>query len=965
MVERDYYQMKAQEVLDTLSTSEKGLPRAEAKKRLQKYGKNELRAKIRVPLWLVFLSQFRELLILILTLGGFISYFIGNYRDGSIIFIIVFVNAIIGFLHEHKAGKIVDKLKSLIRSPAKAIRGGELVEISQENVVPGDIVHIEAGDKLPADVRLIEVNGLKTNDFALTGESVPQEKHHDAINEEVSLADRDNMAYAGTTVATGSATGVVVATGMDTETGKIAGMTEEAGEIKTPLQRELRRLANQLTVAVGIISAGLFVLGMVQDFSLYMSLVYALGVAMAMVPQALPAQVTVALSTGSNLLADRNAVVKNLPSVETLGSTTVICTDKTGTLTKNEMTVQSVWFNGKRYEVTGIGYEPEGDVLDEGGKTLSKEHIEEIEMIMDAATMSSNAEIHEPDEEHASWYPIGDPTEAALITLSTKLGTRSPKEDEENLELQEFSFDSEVMRMSSVRKFGDEVRLAVKGSTNSVLSISAHFYKDGENVPITEGDREKIKAINEEYSRGGMRVLAIAHRPLDSKKGEYSREDVEKDVIFLGLMAMIDPPKEGVREAIEDARKAHIRVFILTGDHPETAQAVGREIGLPEPGEATPVITGRELKEMDEKNLKKVLQKNQSIIFARVDPEDKLQIVKVLEAQGEIVAVTGDGVNDAPALRRAHIGVAMGQRGNDVAKEASRLVLLDDNFSTLVHAIRGGRTIYNNLKKTVFASLTTNVGELAVVLLGLLGAALWNYPIPILAGQILAIDLLGEIGPLTLLTFDPPDKDVMTRRPRKPEEHMLNIFAGTEITLLGILMGGLAFLNFFLFMSREGITLTIDSVGTMDYFKATALSYATIVFCQFFNILQRRSERTSLFNRNFFTNTILLYATVISIGLVSLAIYGPYINDFLSFGPITVTDWLFVLGAAVIFLGIFEVLKFFKRIRRTRAAKEYEGSVAGYLKEGTSDVIDRAERVLRGKLEGKPLEPRRSSAKRK
>jgi len=926
MKERDYYQMRAQEVLDALGTSEKGLSRAEAKKRLQKYGKNELRAKIRVPLWLLFLSQFKELLILILILGGFISYFIGNYRDGSIIFIIVFVNAIIGFLHEHKAGKIVDKLKSLIKSPAKAIRDGELMEIPQENLVPGDIVHIEAGDKLPADVRLIEVSGLKTNDFALTGESVPQEKQHDEITEEVSLADRNNMAYAGTTVATGSAAGVVVATGMDSETGKIASMTEQAGEIKTPLQKELRRLANQLSIAVAVISAGLFVLGIIQDFSLYMSLVYALGVAMAMVPQALPAQVTVALSTGSNQLADRNAVVKNLPSVETLGSTTVICTDKTGTLTKNEMTVQSLWFNGKTYEVTGIGYEPEGDVLNEDGKPLSEKHIEEIEVIMDAATMSSNAEVHEPDEEHASWYPIGDPTEAALIALSTKLGTRSRKEDEENPELQEFSFNSDLMRMSSVRQFGNDLRLAVKGSTNSVLSISAYIYKDGENIPITEGDREKIKATNEDYSKGGMRVLAIAHRLLDSKKGEYEREDVETDVIFLGLMAMIDPAKEGVREAIEDAHKAHIRVFILTGDHPETAQAVAREIGLPEAGKATPVITGTQLKEMEKKKLKKVLQKNQSIIFARVDPEDKLQIVKVLEEQGEIVAVTGDGVNDAPALRRAHIGVAMGQRGNDVAKEASRLILLDDNFSTLVHAIRGGRGIYNNLKKTVFASLTTNVGELALVLLGLMAAALWNYPIPILAGQILAIDLLGEIGPLTLLTFDPPDKDVMTRLPRKPEEHMLNIFAGTEITLLGILIGGLAFLNFVLFMGREGITLTVDSVGTMDYCKATALSYATIVFSQFFNILQRRSERISLFNRNFFSNRILLFSIVISIGLVSLAIYGPYISDFLSFGPITLTDWLFILGAAVIFLGIFEALKFFKRSRRSHFVYRRGGS---------------------------------------
>ncbi|MBU1451358.1 MAG: HAD-IC family P-type ATPase [Proteobacteria bacterium] len=910
------YQMEAQEAIEAMNSGEKGLSSAEAAKRLQKYGNNQLQAKIRVPLWLVFLSQFKELLIFILILGGLISFFIGNYRDGSIIFIIVLVNAVIGFLHERKAGKIIDKLKTLIKSPAKVMRDGKLMEISQENLVPGDIVQIEAGDKLPADLRLININGLKTNDFALTGESVPQEKKLDAIEGEVALGDRVNMAYAGTTVANGSATGVVVATGMRTETGKIAGMTEEAGESETPLQKELGRLANQLTVTVVVISVGLFVLGLAQEFSLYMSLVYALGVAMAMVPQALPAQVTVALTTGSNMLADRNAVVKDLPSVETLGSTTVICTDKTGTLTKNEMTVQSLWFDGKKYSVTGTGYEPKGEVLNEAGDPLVQEHIDRIEVIMDAATMSSNAETHEPDQEHAFWYPVGDPTEAALITLSTKLGTRSSKEDEENPELQEFSFNSELMRMSSVRRFGDELRLAAKGSTASILSISTHIYKDGEEVPFSDQQKQEINALNEEYSRNGMRVLAIGCRRLASQEEEFAREDVERDLVFLGLMAMIDPPKEGVKEAIADAQAAHIRIYILTGDHPDTAMAVGREIGLHEPGEGSPVIIGTELKQMDDDSLKKLFKEKQSAIFARVDPEDKLRIVKVLEEQGEIVAVTGDGVNDAPALKRAHIGVAMGQRGNDVAKEAARLVLLDDNFSTLFHAIQEGRTIYSNLKKTIFASLTTNVGELIVVLLGLLAAALWGYPIPILAGQILAVDLLAEIGPLTFLTFDPPDKDVMTKRPRKPGEYMLNLWGAVEISFLGILIGGLAFLNFFLFMQREGITLTMDSVNSMIYFKATTLSYATIVFCQFFNILQRRSERGSLFSRNFFTNKILLYSILVSIGLVSLAVYGPYLSDFLSFGPIQFVDWMYVMGAAVFYLLVYEALKLFKRSRR-------------------------------------------------
>jgi Ca2+-transporting ATPase len=907
------YQLDAQETIAALNTSEKGLTSDEAAKRLREHGKNQLQAKIRIPLWLVFLAQFKELLIFILILGGLISFIIGNYRDGAIIFIIVLINAVIGFLHERKAGKIIDKLKTLIKSPAKVVREGKLTEVSQENLVPGDIVEIEAGDKLPADLRLININGLKTNDFALTGESVPQEKKLDAISEDVVLGDRINMAYAGTTVADGSATGVVVATGMQTETGKIAGMTEEAGETETPLQKELGRLANQLTVTVAIISVGLFALGLAQEFSLYMSLVYALGVAMAMVPQALPAQVTVALTTGSNLLADHNAVVKDLPSVETLGSTTVICTDKTGTLTKNEMTVQSLWFDGRKYSVTGIGYEPTGEVLDESGNKLGQDDIDRLEVIMDAATMSSNAEIHEPDKEHAFWYPIGDPTEAALITLSTKLGTRSSKEDEENPELQEFSFNSELMRMSSVRRFGDELRLAVKGSTASILEICSHIYARGEEQDLSDGQKEEIQNLNEEYSSNGMRVLAIGYRKLASQKDEFEREEAERDIVFLGLLAMIDPPKEGVKQAIADAQAAHIRVYILTGDHPDTALAVGQEIGLHDPGEEASVIIGTELKQMDDDSLKQLFKKKQSAIFARVDPEDKLRIVEVLEEQGEIVAVTGDGVNDAPALKRAHIGVAMGQRGNDVAKEAARLVLLDDNFSTLFHAIQEGRTIYGNLKKTIFASLTTNVGALILVLLGLLAAALWSYPIPILAGQILAVDLLAEIAPLTFLTFDPPDEDVMTQKPRKPGEYMLKLWNGIEISFLGVLMGAFAFLNFFLYMQRQGITLTVDSIESMDYFMATTLSYATIVFCQYVNILQRRSERSSLIDRNFFTNKILLYSILGSIVMVCLAIYAPYFSDFLSFGPANVVDWLFILGSAGIYFLVFEAIKFYKR----------------------------------------------------
>ncbi|MBN1885098.1 MAG: cation-transporting P-type ATPase [Candidatus Krumholzibacteriota bacterium] len=914
--------MQGRDVIDALGSSMDGLTAGEAKSRLRTYGRNELQARMQAPVWFLFLRQFRELLVIILVLGGLTSLLIGDYRGGTIIFLIVLVNAVIGFTQEYRAGKIVDALKVMLRSGVKVRRDGELVEINPELLVPGDIIVIDEGDTLPADVRLLKSSSFKTNDFALTGESVPREKTTDPVAEDAGLADRTNMAYAGTSVAAGNAVGIVVATGMSSETGRIAGMTQETGASVTPLQEEMRDLARKLTVVVVIISILLFAFGLLQDFSIYVSLAYALGVAMAVVPQALPAQVTVALATGSGRLAKRKAVVKSLPSVETLGSTTVICTDKTGTLTRNEMTVRAVWFDGADHQVTGSGYEPAGEILDESGERLGQEAIDEMEILLDAATMASNAEIHEPDEDHADWYGVGDPTEAALIALSTKLGTRSPKEDEENPELQEFPFDSERKRMSSVRRFGDKVALAVKGSLDGILSISTHIYRDGEAVPITAEDEQRLREINERYSENGMRVLAVGRRDLDAKTGDFAIEEAERDITLLGLVAMIDPPKEGVPEAIGEALKAGIRIFILTGDHAITARAIANEVGLVGHDELQDV-GGVELKEMDDDALKRILSENASIIFSRVDPEDKLRIVSLLVDSGEIVAVTGDGVNDAPALRKAHIGVAMGKTGTDVAKEASTLILLDDSFSTLVEAIREGRTIYGNLRKTVFSTLTTNTAELTLVVCGLVAVALGNLPIPILAVQILAIDLLGQIMPLTFLTFDPPERGVMRRRPRDPASRMLNAASGIEVMSLGALIGGLAFANFLLFMQREGIRLTMGDTGAA-YLRVTALTYATIVFCQYVNTMERRHHLASLFSRTFFTNRILLGSILASIGIVIVAMYGPFVRDFLRFGGLRFSDWVSVGISCVVFACAWEVLKLVRRLRGS--GDESEGS---------------------------------------
>lgn len=942
--EKDYYRMTVDEVFEELDTSEEGLSREEGNRRLEKYGKNELKAKLKTPKWLMLLSQFKELLVLVLIVAGIISLFLGSYRNAIAMFIIVVVNAVIGFAQQYKAEQIVDKLRSLIKSPARVKQDGEMKEISQDELVPGDFVVLDEGDKIPADMRIIESFNLKTNDFSLTGESMPQEKHSNAIKEEVTLADRDNMAYVGTTVASGNAKGIVTATGMDTEMGKIADMTQETIDIKSPLQEELEVLARNLTLIVIFISASLFFVAQWQGLSLTVSMIYAIGISVSSVPQALPAQVTVALSTGSNRLANRKAVVKNLSSVETLGSTTVICTDKTGTLTKNEMTVKKAWFNGNEYQFSGLGYKPEGSIHDEEGNELTQEQINEIEIMMDAATMASNAEIHAPDDEHDGWYPIGDPTEAALVTMSTKIGTRSKKEDEENPELIEFPFDSERKRMSSIREIKEKysdgkvakafegdtegmVVLAMKGATDSILDISKHIYRDGEAAEITEKDKEEIRKVNEKYSEKAMRVLAIAYRPLRAGGKDYTEEEVERDVIFLGLVGMIDPPKEGVKEAVRGCHEAHIRTFIMTGDHAITAEAVGKEIGLSGEDDSSPVITGQELKKMSDDELVKEMEHTDSLIFSRVDPEDKLRIVNLLEEEGEIVAVTGDGVNDAPALKRAHIGVAMGEKGTDVAKEASELVLLDDSFPTLVHAVREGRTIYNNLKKTVLASMTTNGAELTTVLaglaaIGLLGWGAWA--IPILVIQILAIDLLAEVMPLTFLTYDPPSKALMQSPPRDRDEHILDRFTSTEVIFFGLLIGLLAFGNFWLYMSREGIPLSLDveniknTVHALDYAKATTISYLTIAYCQFMNIMSRRYQYTSIFNKNFFSNKIILYSILGSIGLVFLGVYGPGISDFLEFANIGLEGWIQVLAAAGIFLSAHEVLKAIKRWRRNR-----------------------------------------------
>jgi P-type Ca2+ transporter type 2C len=910
LADKTCYQMSVEEILTRFNTKADGLSESEAVNRLSQNGKNELSTGKKIPAIVKFLLQFKDVFMVVLLIAASLSFIIGSFSDGIIMLAIAMVNAVVGFLQEYKAEQIMESLEKLVQSPSKVYRDGDLKEIHQSELVVGDVISLEEGDKIPADIRIIESFNLRTNDVSLTGESMPQEKHSNIISDEVSLPDRDNQAYLGTNVAAGSAKGVVIATGMATEMGKIANLTQEEEKSKSPLQMELGVVAKRITIFAVIVSILIFLGSIWLGQKLQFALVYALGIAVAVVPQALPMQITVALTKGVNRLAKKNAVVKKLSSVETLGSTNVISTDKTGTLTKNEMTVQKVWFSGAEYSITGLGYKPEGKILDSDEKELTAQQIDEIEIMFDAATMASNAEIHAPDENHPGWHPIGDPTEAALITLSTKLGTRSPKEDIENPELHEFSFDSVRKRMSSIRQFGEEQALTMKGALDSILSISKHIWKDGRSVAITKEDVSQLQELSDNYSRQAMRVLAVAYRKLDPDLKDYVLEEVERDVTILGLVAMIDPPKEGVRDAIDQAHHAHISTFIMTGDHAITAQAVGKEIDLSETGEDVDVITGQELSKLSDKDLSILMDDNHSLIFSRVSPEDKLRIVKILKSQNKIVAVTGDGVNDAPALKSAHIGVAMGQMGTDVSKQAAELVLLDDSFPTLVHAIREGRIIYNNLKKTVIASLTSNGAELTVVLLGLLGVSLFKWPLPILAIQILAIDLFAEILPLTALAFDHGSKELMTRPPRNQEEHIVNKRSSTEIIILGFIMGLLAFLNFGFFIRRLGINLDPEHYL---YARATTVCYTTIAFTQFVNILSRRYDLKTIFSTNIFNNRNMVLAIIFSVGMCLIAIYTPGLNTFLKFAPLEFSDWLTILAASAIFLTAHEVIKIFKR----------------------------------------------------
>ncbi|MEI6237802.1 MAG: cation-transporting P-type ATPase, partial [Candidatus Saccharibacteria bacterium] len=842
-------------------------------------------------------------------ISSVLSIYLGDVRTAVILITIVLINASIGFFQEFKAEKIMDSLKALVVAEAKVYRDGKLQIIAAGTIVPGDIMYVEEGDSVPADGRIFDEEELATNDFALTGESNPSRKFTHIIRGITGIGDRRNLVFMGTTVASGNAKCIVIDTGMTTELGRIANLSQATKPGLSPLQREMNNLASRITIATVILAIILVAISLGAHLGIKDAFIFAIGIASAMIPQGLPAEVNTSLAQAANKLAKSRALVKKLSAVETLGATSVICTDKTGTLTKNEMTVEQITMLDQHYVVSGSGYETNGQIHHENGMALGNKELKTLNRFFATGFFASNARVVPPDAHHNSWYCLGDPTEGSLVVLARKAGIDTNALDESSPELKEFPFDSARKRMSSVRQYEGKLTVFVKGAPETILDKCSHILCKDKVRPITVSDRNLIASQNDMYANKAMRNLAYAYKEL-SPKTDYKIHDpdvVEHDLIYMGLVSMIDPVRPEVAEAMQAARDAHIKISIITGDYAPTAKAIAVRAKLADKAEDIIVVGGEELPKMPDNQILELVLKG-SIIFSRVSPEDKLRIVDLVRSANHVVAVTGDGINDAPALKRADIGVAMGKIGTDVAKQSAEIILLDDSFHTLVSAIQQGRGVFQNIKKATLSCLTSNFGELILVLTGLAAASLFGIPAAISVVLILAIDLIAELFPIAALGWDTPEKALMKEYPRSIKEHIFNRYAIADLVVTGSIMGGLAYANFLYFAHRNNIEPSAYLQNTHLYATAITLTYVTIVSCQIINILIRRSQSFTI-SRYMFTNLHLWFAIALSIFCILNIVYNPWIQKIFNSAPLNIADWSYVFLAALLFFIVRETIK--------------------------------------------------------
>ncbi len=884
MSENAWHTLKINEVYKILETSEDGLRTERAKKILSEVGPNELSSGKKISLFSIFIRQFKSFLILILIIAALISFAVGEISDAAVITIILLINALLGFFQEYKAEKAVEALKKMTAPKAIVLRDGVRKEIFSRELVPGDIVYLEEGRQVPADVRLIESENLKVDESILTGESLPVSKEVCTIKKEVPLSEMKNMTFFGTYVTYGHGVGVVVRTGMETQMGKIAELVKETREEETPLKKKLNSLAKSLGIVILVIIAFVFLLNFyVHSKDIIEIFILAIAMAISAVPEGLPMVVTLTLALGMQEMAKKNAVVRKLMAVETLGATTVICSDKTGTLTENEMTVTEVYVDNKSIKVTGVGYAPKGDFII-GQSPVKPSQSKSLSALIEIASLCNNARLI---KEKDSWKVVGDPTEGALLSLAGKAGVSPDKLKIKKEMILEVPFSSERKMMSVIYKEKKTISY-VKGAPEKVIGRCTHILENGKVRKLLSKDKKKLVEISERMAGKPLRVLAFAYKQLPKLK-EYSFKDSEFGLTFVGFAGMVDPPRVGVKKSIKKCHDAGIRVVMITGDHKTTAVAIAKQIGIMK--NKGVCMTGMELESMSIEELENVV--SDVSVFARVSPEHKVKILQALDAKGEVVAMTGDGVNDAPALKRAHIGVAMGVNGTDVAKQASDMILTDDNFSTIVGAIESGRRIYDNIKKFVRFELAANFDEIALISF----AAMSGLALPLLPLQLLWINLVTDTIPATMLAIDPPERGIMKRPPRKRNEGIIKSMLPFLLTTIIVC----TFIDIWLFI--WGLQFGIQ--------KARTLVFTGTVMFQLFLVFNVRSEKKPFLMTNPFDNKYLILGVTASFILQLAVIYlAPLQNIFGTF-PLDIIDWtvviLFALTAFAISPALFNM----------------------------------------------------------
>jgi Ca2+-transporting ATPase len=910
-----WHEKKIDEVTLGLKTSLNGLSSEEAKKRLAEYGYNELKEKKKRTALRMFLEEFKDIFILLLIVATVFSVAIGyyesfsdptkgleTYSDAIVIGIIVILVVIAGFVQEYRAEKALEALKKLTAPKAHVIRNGKEEIIPAREVVPGDVLVIESGDSMPADARLVEAVELKTDEAVLTGESTPVNKSLDALQPDTPIAERSNTVFTATHAIYGRGKAFVTSTGMNTEFGKIAELVQTAEEEETPLERKLNKFAKKIAMVVTAVCVIIFALEAFEVLSVGLqpqwekgfieAFMSSISLAISAVPEGLPAIVTISLALGARELAKRHAIIRKLSSAESLGATTIICSDKTGTLTKGEMTIRKVYCDGKITEVTGVGYEPTGE-FHQSTSSINPKNDHDLSLLLRIGALCNNARL---DKVSNNWNIIGDPTEGALIVAAAKAGFEQKELENQYPRKNEIPFTSERKRMTTVHSTPEGEHVAyVKGAPEIVLERCAYILKNGEMKKLSSKDKNEILKVNEKLASDALRMLAMAYKKLPNDANTPNEEKIERDLVFAGLQGMIDPPREEAIKANQVCQQAGIKAVMITGDHKLTAVAVAKEIGIMK--ENSIVLTGTELDKIDDEKFKNIVE--DVAVYARVSPEHKLRIVNALKANGHIVAMTGDGVNDAPAVKSADVGVSMGISGTDVTREASDLVLTDDNFATIVKAVEEGRVIYDNIRKYARFLLACNFDEVLVIGLfailgGLFGSTM--FPLPLLPSMILWINLVTDGAPAVSLATDPPDEDVMERKPRKPEEgilHGMGAFIIASFTLQSIGTILVFCLEYYLFPAHGfGTEETLREARTAAFVQAAMFELFVIWNC--------RSEKRSVWRmgRSSFKNKFFVISIIVSLVATLGICYVPPIAFVFGLVPLTPTDLLYVLFAA-------------------------------------------------------------------